>query len=165
MTENEQNNIFRTWLNQHKPLLFKVVHAYAFTPEDRDDLFQEIAIQVWRSIPSFRHDSAVTTWLYRVSLNTAIKWTTKEKKHHEGRQPIENTENLLCDLPNQMDERLAWIYEQISTLNEIDRSLMLLLLDGFSYKEISDIMGIGESHVGVKIHRIKKHLIGKLENA
>jgi len=143
---------------------FKVVNACAFTATDQDDLFQEIAIQVWRSVPSFRHDSAVTTWLYRISLNTAIKWTTREKKHREGRQTIEKTEYLLHDYHSQMDERLIWIYEQIAALNEIDRSLMLLLLDGFSYKEMSDILGIGESHVGVKIHRIKKHLIGKLEN-
>lgn len=164
MTENEQSNIFKTWLDEHKSLLFKVVHAYAFTAADQDDLFQEITLQVWRSIPSFRHDSAVTTWLYRISLNTAIKWTTREKKHREGRQTIENNVYLLRDHRSQMDERLIWIYEQIAALNEIDRSLMLLLLDGFSYKEMSDILGIGESHVGVKIHRIKKHLIGKLEN-
>lgn len=165
MTKTEQNNIFKTWLHQHKALLFKVVHAYAFTDADQDDLFQEMAIQIWRSVPAFRQDSAVTTWLYRISLNTAIKWTTKEQKHYVGRQPIDDPDYILLDLHNPVDERLIWIYEQIAALDEIDRSLMLLLLDGFSYKEISDIMGISESHVGVKIHRIKQHLINKLEKA
>ena len=75
MNEGEQQQIFNTWLGQYKALLFKVVRAYAFTEFDRDDLFQEITIQVWHSIPKFRRESAVSTWLYRVSLNTAIRWS------------------------------------------------------------------------------------------
>lgn len=164
MTEKKQKYIFKKWLVEHQALLFKVVRTYAFTPADRDDLFQEISIQVWKSIPGFREDSAVTTWLYRVSLNTAIKWTRKEQKHYDGRQSIENMEEVLQKRSRHVDERLGWLYEEIAKFNEIDRSLVLLLLDGFSYREMSDILGITESHVGVKIHRIKKHLTTQTEH-
>ena len=72
MGEKERKQIFEEWLREHKGLFFKFVRAYAFTENDRDDLFQEIAIQVWHSIPGFKGDAAVTTWIYRITINTAI---------------------------------------------------------------------------------------------
>jgi len=160
MGESEQQRIFDEWLKEHKGLFFKFVRAYAFTENDRDDLFQEIAIQVWRSIPNFKGDAAVTTWIYRITINTAIAWSRKEKKHQQGRSSLIESEHLLKEA-NQPDSRLDWLYEQISGLNEVDRTLTLLLLDGFSYKEMSKIIGISEGNVGVKINRIKKVLITK----
>ena len=160
MTEKEQKQIFEEWLSQHKALIFKIVRAYAFNTTDQDDLFQEIIIQVWHSIPAFRKESAVTTWLYRVSLNNAIKWTKKERKHYRS-ETIDGVEHILVENRIRTDERLSWLYEEISKLDEIDRSVTLLLLDGFSYKEMASILGITESNVGVKINRIKKQLISK----
>jgi RNA polymerase sigma-70 factor (ECF subfamily) len=87
VTEKERLNILEEWLKLHKGLIFKVVRAY--TVADHDDLFQEILIQVWRSIPTFRQEAAVSTWLYRIALNTAIKWSQKEKKH-AGAETLEN---------------------------------------------------------------------------
>jgi RNA polymerase sigma-70 factor (ECF subfamily) len=162
MTENEQQNIFENWLQQHKALLFKVIRSYAFNANDREDLFQEITIQVWRSIPYFRKECAITTWIYRVSLNTAIRWSQKEKKQTDSKKSFEEIGHLLYENKRE-DERLEWLFEEIEKLHEIDRSLTLLMLDGFSYKEIAEIMGISESVVGVKIHRIKKYLIKKSE--
>lgn len=163
MTKNKQQLIFETWLEEYKSLLFKVIRAYAVSETDRNDLFQEISIQMWRSMPNFRQESAVTTWLYRVALNTAIKWNRDVRKHQEGRQPFENVESLLQKNKQQRDERLDWLYEEIGKLDEIDRSLCLLMLDGFSYGEMSDILGISESNVGVKIHRVKKYLVTQSE--
>ena len=160
MTEDKQQHIFENWLDSHKALLFKVVRAYAITGMDQDDLFQEITIQVWHSIPRFRQESSVTTWLYRISLNTAIKWIRKERKHSHS-EPIDNVQHILQERKIQIDERLDWLYEEIYRLDEIDRSVALLLLDNFSYKEMAGILGITESNVGVKINRIKKHLISK----
>ena len=160
MTEKEQKQIFEEWLSQHKALVFKIVRAYAFTVMDQDDLFQEIIIQTWHSIPAFRRESSVTTWLYRISLNTAIKWTKKERKHYQS-ETIDGAKHILEVSRKQPDERLSWLYEEIYKLDEIDRSITLLLLDGFSYKEMAAILGITESNVGVKINRIKKQLISK----
>ena len=160
MTEDKQQHIFETWLDSHKALLFKVVRAYASSSMDQDDLFQEITIQVWHSIPRFRQESSVTTWLYRISLNTAIKWIRKERKHSQS-EPIDNVQHILQERKIQIDERLDWLYKEIYSLDEIDRSVTLLLLDNFSYKEMAGILGITESNIGVKINRIKKYLISK----
>ena len=160
MTDKEHEYIFEDWLNQYKGLIFKVVRAYAFTTMDQDDLFQEIIIQVWRSVPTFRQESSVITWIYRISLNTAIKWARKERKHSQV-ETLDHAEHILHESGLKVDERLTWLYEEIYKLDEIDRSISLLLLDNFSYKEMADILGISESNVGVKINRIKKYLISK----
>ena len=86
--DTERDRIFSDWLAGHKGILFKVVHAYAFEHADRQDLFQEIAIQVWRSVDAFRGESSVPTWMYRVALNTAIAWTRKEGRHQRGKEQL-----------------------------------------------------------------------------
>ena len=163
MTELEQKQTFEKWLAQYKALIFKIVRAYARSAMDQQDLFQEITIQLWRSIPSFRGESAVATWVYRIALNTAIKWIKKERRQNELQQSQE-FQQLLLENKIEADHRLSWLYEEIRKLDEIDKSVALLLLEGFSYKEMSTILGITESHVGVKINRIKKQLISKSKN-
>lgn len=158
MEVSEQSRIFDDWVSQHKGLLFKVVHAYGFTSHDREDLFQEIATQVWNSIPRFRGESAVTTWLYRVALNSALAWSRKERRHRDKMQALESDEPALRETPQVKDRRLGWLYEQIAQLDHVDRSLTLLFLDGFSYREMAETLGISESYVGVKINRIKTYL-------
>jgi RNA polymerase sigma-70 factor, ECF subfamily len=159
VTVQEQQQIFTQWLHQHKMLIFKIVRAYAGTAMDQDDLFQEITLQIWRSIPAFRQESAVTTWIYRIALNTSIRWVGKERKYHTINKTIENVPEVLSPQNLPSDEQLNWLYAAIHQLDEIDRSVALLLLDGFSYKEMAAILGITISHVGVKINRIKKQLI------
>ena len=162
MQHSERDRVFNEWLARHRGLLFKVVHAYAFAHADREDLFQEIAVQVWRSVDAFRGDSSVPTWIYRVALNTAIAWTRKEDRHQRGKQPLAVVEGVLTtESAAARDPRLDWLYRQIAQLKDVDRSVALLLLDGFSYKDIAVIVGITESHVGVKINRIKAALAGK----
>lgn len=159
MEQEEQDRIFSEWLKSHKGLFFKIIRSYAFTPQDQEDLFQDIATQVWRSIPNFRGDSAVTTWIYRVGLNCAIAWTRKEQKHRVGKQGLDGVGPVLVENPRHEDDtQLAWLYEQIGQLNEIDRSLTLLLLDDFSYSEMASALGISEGNVRVKISRIRAHL-------
>lgn len=159
MKESEQRQIFQEWLDGYRALLFKVIRAYAFNAEDQNDLFQDVCLQIYRSVPNFKAESAISTWLYRIALNTAIKWSTREKKHSDGHQEVETMNNILKSTEEPKDERIEWLYDQIKKFNEIDRSLSLLLLDGYSYKEMSRIMGISESNIGVKIHRIKKQLV------
>ena len=162
MHDSERDRIFGEWLAGHKGILFKVVHAYAFEHADRQDLFQEIVIQVWRSVDAFRGDSSVPTWLYRVALNTALAWTRKEGRHRQGKQSLDVVEGLLtASSAGRPDPRVEWLYHQIAQLKDVDRSVALLMLDGFSYREIAAIVGITESNVGVKINRIKAALAGK----
>ncbi|MEM7147084.1 MAG: RNA polymerase sigma factor [Verrucomicrobiota bacterium] len=163
MDAAERQKTFDQWLREHKALTFKVICAYARNPQDKEDLFQEIALQLWKSIPNFRGDSAVTTWIYRVSLNTALAWCGKEKRRNDKNRTFAQNEEFLVQNPNASNPRLTWLYDQIAALSEVDRSLALLLLDGYSYKEMAGIIGISETNVGVRINRIKKRLIKESE--
>ena len=158
MHEREQKQIFDDGLQQHKGILFKIVRAYAFTAADQDDLFQEIALQVWRSIPEFRGEAKASTWIYRVALYAASAWTRREQRQPPTK-PLDAVAQTLTMTVQPSDPRVDWLYEQIAQFEPIDRSLCLLLLDGFSYKEMAELLGIAESHVGVKIHRIKRRLV------
>jgi RNA polymerase sigma-70 factor (ECF subfamily) len=161
MLEAERNRVFEGWIEAHKAILFKVARAYGATHSDREDLFQEIALQLWHSVASWRSACAATTWIYRVALNTALAWRRKERKHGQGRQDIEAATDLLI-APSARDPRLDWIYQRIAELDEANRSLALLMLDGFSYRDMSQILGLSESNVGVKINRIKAALAAQL---
>jgi RNA polymerase sigma-70 factor, ECF subfamily len=163
VTEKEQLVILEEWLGLHQGVIFKIVRAYALSAMDQDDLFQEIVIRAWHSIPVFRHESKVSTWLYRIALNTAISWIRKERKHNQA-EALDSVQHLLEENKITVDERLVWLYREIHQLDEIDRSVILLLLEGFSYREMATILGISESNVGVKINRIKKQLAGKSKN-
>lgn len=160
MHELEQKQIFDDWLHQHKGILFKIVRAYAFNAHDRDDLFQEIALQLWRSIPEFRGESKASTWIYRVALYAASAWTRREQRQPPTK-PLDAVAQTLTMTAQPSDPRVDWLYEQIAQFEPIDRSICLLMLDGFSYKEMAEMLGISESNVGVKMHRIKRRLVGQ----
>lgn len=162
MLDSERDRIFGDWLADHQGILFKVVRAYAFEHADRQDLFQEVAIQVWRSVDAYRSDSSVPTWMYRIALNAAISWTRKQDRHKRGKQPLEIADGLLTAPAAEADPRVEWLYRQIAQLKDMDRAVALLMLDGFAYKEITAIVGISESNVGVKINRIKAALTAQL---
>ena len=161
MKQSEQRRIFDEWLHQYRALLFKVITSYAFNAEDQNDLFQDICLGVYQSIPNFKAACAVSTWLYRIALNTALKWSAREKKHSDGHRELTAMPDLLQTSNQAKDERITWLYEAIRKLNEIDRSLTLLLLDGYSYREMAEIMGITESNIGVRVHRVKKQLVNQ----
>jgi len=161
MPKTKRNQVFEEWMDTHKAILFKVARAYGATHADREDLFQQIALQVWNSVEAFRGEAKVTTWIYQVALNTALAWNRKERKHGWGRQELDATTGLLI-APAERDPRLEWIYERIAELDVVSRSLALLLLDGFSYRDMSRILGLSESNVGVKINRIKATLTAQL---
>ena len=157
MDQSEQSRIFDNWISDHQGLLFKIVRAYAFNVHDREDLLQEISFQVWNSIPSFKGDSSVTTWLYRVGLYSAIAWSKRERKHRNSAGPFDQAEPMIRARDEASDPRLDWLYDQIAKLDEVDRSLALMWLDGTSYQEMAEAIGMTPSNVGVRINRMKKH--------
>lgn len=163
MRAREQEGLFLEWLGDHKRLMLKVVRAYAASLEDQNDLFQEVLLQVWRSIPGFAAKSKVSTWIYKVSLNTALAWKRSEIKHRSRRGHV----MMLDEFPDlregaaestQHRETVERLYEEIRRLPGLDGPLALLYLDGLSYREMAEILGISESNVGVKLNRIKKQL-------
>jgi RNA polymerase sigma-70 factor (ECF subfamily) len=153
---------FRQWLGEHTGLLLKVVRSFAEGPADQDDLFQEILLQVWLSMPNFREDSKPTTWLYRVALNTALAWKRSEKKHRSRQSSLPVVDPIDRTTTSADAERngkvVDQLYAAIRALPLAKRALVVLYLDGFTYREISEVVGISESNVGVSLNRIKREL-------
>jgi RNA polymerase sigma-70 factor, ECF subfamily len=150
---------FLSLINEHQPILLKICRMYCDDKDDREDLFQEMLIELWKSYPRFNGKSKFSTWMYRVGLNVAITSFKIRNKRPDKDQMKETYENI----PLNEQDRLDFTFDQelnaaINILNKFDRALLMLYLDEKSYKEISEIMGISESNVGVKINRIKKQL-------
>ena len=164
MTIKEREKIFNHWFDQYRGTIFKVVRAYGDNHHDQQELFQEICLQLWKSVPNYRGDAAVFTWVYRVAIYTALAWIKRERKQKQSLTGLAKDTVLLDQADDYRDQQLEWVYRQINQLNEIDRSLMLLWLDQLSYRTISEVLGISESNVGVKINRIKKSLTEQLKN-
>jgi len=160
----EQQQRFAGWTREHGAILHHVVNGFA-TGADRDDLLQEVLLAVWKSIPAFRGQAKPTTYLYRVCHNAALLWTRTEKNYQRRVEQFGAAApgGLDTDPDGLTDERLAKIYAAIYQLKPADRSLMLLSLDGLSYREMAEVLGLSESNVGVKINRIKNQLTQTLK--
>ena len=144
---------FISIISEHQRIIYQVARIYRDTPEDREDLFQEIVYQLWKAYPAYQQKAKITTWMYRIALNTAIAKYRKKRIVTEATLP-EWTIAETLEHPER--ERL---YRAISTLNEADKAVVTLYLDDYRYDEIADMLGISTSHVGVKLHRIKEKLI------
>jgi len=164
MLTDKQEELFKQWLGEHKKLMFKVVKAYASSPEDQDDLFQQILLQLWSSIPNFQGNAKEKTWIYRVALNTALVWrrgeTRKRKRYHKLIIDFDGASDIQQSSCNPMRDAqiLGQLYGAIRQLSKIDSSVVLMYLDGVSYDEMADILGISKSNVGVRLNRAKKKL-------
>jgi RNA polymerase sigma factor (sigma-70 family) len=159
MNEKEQRQHFQNIIEQHKGILYKVARAYCPNEDDRQDLMQEMMIQVWLSEHRYNNQFKISTWLYRISLNVAISFyrknTTRANKHT---MLNEQTEQMAME-DKTADERQLNLLEQfISELKEIDKALMVLYLEDKSHAEIAEILGMSVSNVGTKIGRIKDKL-------
>lgn len=150
---------FIEMINQHRGILFKVSNLYCDAEEDRKDLFQEMVLQLWKAYPRFRAESAQSTWMYRIALNTSITRLRKEKRE-PGRRSLVDADFEIPDFVSGTDLNgdLTLLKQAIEQLNEIEKAIIMLYLEEKSYQEISEIMGITKSNVGVKLNRIKSKL-------
>jgi RNA polymerase sigma factor (sigma-70 family) len=151
---------FLQLITQNQGILYKVCSLYATDPDDKEDLFQEIVLQVWKSYPTFRKESKFTTWLYRIALNTAITSLRKQKKWL-GKKSISKHELQIPEVLSDKDvlqDQVNLLYKGINELSKVERAVIMLYLEECSYQEIAQIIGITESNVGVRINRIKKKL-------
>lgn len=143
-------------VNDYRALIFKVCNLYCRDPESCRDLFQEVVLQLWKSYPGFRKEAAKSTWIYKVALNTAISYLRKENRSLQ-KKPLELEELEIPDLSIAIDENESrkLLHQAIDRLSEIEKAIILLYLEEKSYDEISEIIGISTSNVGVRINRIK----------
>jgi RNA polymerase sigma-70 factor, ECF subfamily len=151
-------------INQHQQIIHKVCSVYVNNPVERQDIFQEVLLQAWKSVDNFKGNAKFSTWLYRVALNTAITFYRKEKK-----SPLVNAFTSLPEVADEVDaskiEQSQFLYAAIADLNNIDKALVLLYLEDYSYDEIGEIMGITANNVAVKMNRIKTKLKTQKEKA
>ena len=148
---------FITLLNQHQKIVYKVCNLYMDGHADREDLFQEITLQAWKAYENFRGDAKFSTWLYRVALNTAITFFRKEKR----KPAIYSTDTVpeqTEDSYDPIEEQVKAMYAAIGNLSKIDKAIVMLYLEDYSYIEIGEMMGITANNVAVKMNRIKLKL-------
>jgi RNA polymerase sigma factor (sigma-70 family) len=160
MKETKLKEDFLDIFEQNIGIIIKISRGYASIAQDREDLINDIALELWKSFQSFNGNSKISTWIYRVALNTSMNYKRKKKN-----------DSLFFSLNDfKKDDTFPWLIEQdnstdievlyqcINELNEINKAIILLYLDGNSHDEISEITGISKTNVGTRISRIKEQI-------
>lgn len=160
MQKSDLTQQFLQIIGTHKGILYKVAKTYCQNEVDRQDLMQEIMLQVWKSLPNYNTKFAITTWLYRIALNVAISFYRKSNKEQNKNTflLIENHDIITDINSNKHVEQLHLLDKFIAELNNLDKALILLYLEDKSHAEIASIIGVSVSNVGTKIGRIKEKL-------
>lgn len=160
---NNKESEFINIIKNNEAAIFKITTFYTNSKDDQEDLYQEIVFQLWKSFSNFRGDAKISTWLYRVALNTAITYLKKTKKQGD-RVSIDHI--LLKQMESYdslHEDRLRLMYRHINLLNKLEKGLILLLLEGKKYEEIAEITGLTATNVGTRISRIKDKLKNQLK--
>jgi RNA polymerase sigma-70 factor (ECF subfamily) len=156
---------FTQIIKEYESLIFKVTTIYAASAQDREDLFQEIVIQLWKAFPQFRNEAKISSWLYRIALNTAISRFRKQRKSIALVPMDRLVMNQREKPPPEQEERLKVLYRCIDTLNELDKAIILLFLEDKSHQEIAEIVELSKSNVGTRLSRIRLKLKSQMQNA
>jgi RNA polymerase sigma-70 factor (ECF subfamily) len=159
----EKEDIFIRWAQSYKGLFLKVARAFAAETSAQEDLIQDIMLQLWISVPNFKKQAQESTWVYRVAFNTAVVWDRKRKKYKKLKSVTLIEKQTPAPENSQNRELIEQLYTAIRQLPKLDASLILMSLDGLSYKQMADVSGMTESNVGVKLNRAKKHLAQKMK--
>lgn len=155
MEQKEQE--FTRLVEKHKSVVYTVCYMFSGSREEAEDFFQDVLIRLWKGYDSFRGESDVKTWIYRVSLNTCMNGLKKEKKRKTARVPL----SIDVDFFGEISDRTLQVrrlYDRINRLGLVDRALILLWLEGLSYAEIGAVIGISVKNVSFQLYRIKEEL-------
>ncbi|MFK7982043.1 MAG: RNA polymerase sigma factor [Saprospiraceae bacterium] len=158
MPTSSENEFVRL-IQQHSGIIYKIINLYVDDKEDKRDLHQEILLQAWKSYQRFKGNSSFATWLYKVSLNTVLTFNKKNKKHSE----LQVNDTATTESTTDKKEQSELLYYLVRQLNEVDRMIMTLHLEGYKNLEIADITGLKVNHINVKLHRLKSQIIEQLK--
>ena len=159
----DKNTLFKQVLDDNKDRIYRICCAYERNQSERDDLFQEIQINIWKNLDKFEGRSLISTWIYRIAVNTSllhVKRSARKKLMYSDT----DINNLNIPETDTIDEKIKTgsdiekLFECINMLKEVDRLIISMVLDDLSYKEIAEVTGMTTSNIGVKINRIKKEL-------
>ncbi len=155
---------FKQIVDEHNGILYKIGRSYTTIEPDFKDLYQEMLIQLWKSMPNFKGKSKVSTFIYRVALNTALTYTRNQSRKPKT-NPMERVNYKIADeggaaieAMREKEAKLELLYKCINLLKREERAIILLHLEGKKYEEIAHIIGLTTSHVGVKLKRIRERL-------
>jgi RNA polymerase sigma factor (sigma-70 family) len=153
---------FEVLLQTHRAIVFKIVNTYCWQPEDRADLAQEIATQLWRAWPRYDSSRTFTTWMYRIALNVAISFVRREVQRRKVSVPLDeslhDTAAVVSQADPGFDELLGSLQQFIERQSPLDRALLLLYLEDKSQREIAEILGLTQTNVSTKIGRLKQKI-------
>ncbi len=160
MTDDKLKEQFLEILDKNIGILIKLSRVYTNVAQDRDDLINDITLELWKSFKSFNGDSKISTWIYRVAINTSMNY--KRKKRNDSMfvslADFKKEDGLPWLAEQENSSELEILYSCIDELNDINKAIILLYLDGNSHEEISEIMGISKTNVGTRIARIKDQI-------
>ena len=143
-------------VREQKSTIYTVCYMFSNDEDEVNDLFQETLINLWKGFESFRNESKLSTWIYRVAMNTCIS-ADRKKRRQGNKVPLSMNFNLYDDEDHET-KQVRQLHERIQRLDLIDRALVMMWLEGMSYEEIADVVGISVKNVGVKLVRIKEKL-------
>jgi RNA polymerase sigma-70 factor (ECF subfamily) len=157
VNEDRDLALFETIVNEHQGILYKIANSYTNCLEDKDDLLQEISYQLWRSLDSYQGKAKLSTWVYKIALNTAISYLRSDSAKKQT-QILSARDVSEEETSNTNIELMIEIQNILLTLNKFDRALIIMHLDGLDYSEIAEVLNISSSNVSTKLSRIKQHL-------
>ena len=149
---------FENCIKENELLIHKVCRMYAYSEADRQDLFQEIVIQLWKAFPKFKGNSKFSTWLYRVAINTAITGLRRQKRIIDSYEPTSLSHHLEDNTNYEEEEQLKLLNDAIEQLNQVEKAIVMLYMEEKTYEEMEDILGISQGNLRVKMNRIKGKL-------
>jgi RNA polymerase sigma-70 factor (ECF subfamily) len=161
-------SLFQSWLEDHRGIFVKVARSFTRDATDGAELQQEMTFQLWVSLPRFAGQAKPSTWIYRVCLNTALTWRRGAQRRDRHIEPEADISRLTADMATPAEvagnqDMLAQLYSALQAMPASERALVLLMLDGLAYREIAEVTGLTENHVGVALTRARKHLAALLK--